>query len=294
MNQAFLIVAHKQPEQLAMLIKQLQHDSSFFYVHIDAKSNINNFIAHTAALKNITYLHNRYNLNWGGFGIIRASIALMKALEASGVEYSHAHILSGEDISLKSPDQVMGFFSENPGINYINYNKLPFNRWAHGGMDRISRYYFGQNNRNAKKITLRLLHGLNVIINDLLPRLIPALRKRTNLFATFYGGDGWWSLNKHTVGWLLRYFEHHPGVLRFFNTVYIPFECTFHTILMNSELKDTVCNDNKRYIDWSRSKKGSPTVFDENDFIILKESGKYFSRKIHFIKGRRLYEWLIQ
>lgn len=273
-----------------MLIRQLQSSSSYFFIHIDAKSNINDFVVHTVKHKNITFLKSRYKLNWGGFGIIRASIALMKALEISGLEYSHAHLLSGEDISLKSPDQVAAFFSENIHNNYLNYNKLPYNRWAYGGMDRISRYYFGQNNRNEKKTTLRLLHVLDLIINDLLPRLIPAQRKRTTLFTTFYGGSGWWSLNRHTVGWLLAYFKSHPKALRFFKTVYIPIECTFHTILINSELKKTVCNDNKRYIDWSRSKMGSPTVFDELDYIMLKESNKFFARKIDFEKGRRLYE----
>ena len=290
MNQAYLIVAHKQPEQLAMLIKQLQHDSSFFFVHIDAKSKIRDYLSHTAALKNVIYLRRRYNLNWGGFGIIRASIALMNALETSGIDYSHAHILSGEDIALQSPGQINAYFLENPGVNYISYNKLPFNCWAHGGMDRISRYYFGQNNRNANKYWRKLMHYTSLIVNDMMPKMIPALRKKTALFATFYGGDGWWSFNKYTVGWLLGYFENHPKVLRFFRTTYIPFECTFHTVLMNSELKDTVSNDNKRYIDWSRGKHGSPTVFDENDFVVLKKSGKFFARKIHFEMGKRLYE----
>ena len=50
-----------------------------------------------------------------------------------------------------------------------------------------------------------------------------------------------------------------PDYVRFFEHVFVPDELFFQTIIMNSPLRDTVENDDLRYLDWSR--EPAPAVF---------------------------------
>jgi hypothetical protein len=57
----------------------------------------------------------------------------------------------------------------------------------------------------------------------------------------------------------------------------VPDELFFQTIIMNSQLRDTVENDDLRYLDWSR--EPAPAVFTAADLPSLLESRQLFARK---------------
>jgi hypothetical protein len=65
--------------------------------------------------------------------------------------------------------------------------------------------------------------------------------------------------------------------VRFFRHVLIPDELFFQTIVMNSPLRDSVENENLRYLDWSR--EPAPAVLLESDLPALVSSHKLFARK---------------
>ena len=64
--------------------------------------------------------------------------------------------------------------------------------------------------------------------------------------------------------------------VRFFN-VLIPDELFFQTLIMNSTLRDSVVNDNLRYLDWSR--EPAPAVLGVGDVDRMLGSDKLFARK---------------
>jgi hypothetical protein len=51
----------------------------------------------------------------------------------------------------------------------------------------------------------------------------------------------------------------------------------FHTIVMNSPLRDSVVNDELRHVDWTRDPL--PAVFGAGDLETLRRSPKLFARK---------------
>ena len=65
--------------------------------------------------------------------------------------------------------------------------------------------------------------------------------------------------------------------MRFFERVLIPDELFFQTLIMNSPLRETVVNDNLRFLDWSR--EPAPAVLGVHDLDRMIESGKLFARK---------------
>ena len=65
--------------------------------------------------------------------------------------------------------------------------------------------------------------------------------------------------------------------LRFFRHVDVPDECIFHTILVNSPLRESLVNDDLRYVDWTRTPL--PAILGVQDLDALARSSKLFARK---------------
>ena len=63
------------------------------------------------------------------------------------------------------------------------------------------------------------------------------------------------------------FLSENPDYVRFFEHVFVPDELFFQTIIMNSELRDTVENDDLRYLDWSR--EPAPAVLTRDDLPAL-------------------------
>jgi hypothetical protein len=68
--------------------------------------------------------------------------------------------------------------------------------------------------------------------------------------------------------------------VRFFRYVDVPDEIFFHTIVLNSPLRDTVVNDDLRYLEWREPElAGGPALLGESDFDKIMSSGDLFARK---------------
>ena len=74
-----------------------------------------------------------------------------------------------------------------------------------------------------------------------------------------FGGSAYWCLARPLVHFVHGFLSENPDYVRFFEHVFVPDELFFQTIIMNSQLRDTVENDDLRYLDWSR--EPAPAVF---------------------------------
>jgi hypothetical protein len=81
-------------------------------------------------------------------------------------------------------------------------------------------------------------------------------------------------------------------LIRFFKHVWIPDELFFQTIVMNSPLRDTIVNDDLRYVDWTRPT--APAILGRQDFDTLRNSGKLFARKFDTTVDREILDLLDQ
>ncbi|MGL4596141.1 MAG: beta-1,6-N-acetylglucosaminyltransferase, partial [Bacteroidia bacterium] len=86
MKIAYLICAHKNPNQLKRLLGALQQENVLFFVHIDAKSDESIFrdaLKHTAAI----FSKKRIRVNWGGFSQVEAWLTLLEEASAHKPDY---------------------------------------------------------------------------------------------------------------------------------------------------------------------------------------------------------------
>jgi hypothetical protein len=94
-NKTYLILAHKNPNQLKRLIDRINDENSFFIIHIDKKSDIRPF-TNIIRGANIQFLTNRTNCLWGDFSQIIATIRLMEEAIKSKRDGIIIH-LTGQD-----------------------------------------------------------------------------------------------------------------------------------------------------------------------------------------------------
>src|SRR5258705_6031528 len=87
---AFLILAHKEPEQVAKLVDVLSGEGDAVLVHLERSSRAEGF-------QHPPLIAERQMVTWGGYGMIRATNALLSAAS----DFDFAYLLSGQCFPLR-------------------------------------------------------------------------------------------------------------------------------------------------------------------------------------------------
>ncbi len=255
------------------MIRNMMHEDFDFYIHVDKKYDINPHLF-LKTLPNVYFINNRINVKWAGFNTVIATFECIKEVVATGKKYDFINLLSGQDYPLKPAQQLLSFFKENEGKEFISYRDIK-NDWKEG-LIRMERYFLSNHNFKGKNLIERA-------INFAMPtRKIPH-----NLHP--YGKSMFWMLSPEAAMHVVETVESDKKLMRFFSLCWGSDEFVFQTILMNSSYKDKVVNDNYRYIDWSLG-GANPKILDETDFEPIKQSNKLFARKMDKIKSSKLMD----
>jgi hypothetical protein len=255
---AYIISAYKNLDQVARLTERLTTQRTVVYIHVDKKTDDAEYdrLARTLGARPRVHLLERHMCHWGGFGHVRATLKGIDALLASGSDFQHLVLLTGQDYPIKPPAEIERFFDEHRGISFMAYSKLPSGWWdPRGGLDRIEYRHWRWRG----------------------PHIRLPWKRRFPAGLTPYGGGAYWNLSRACVEHVARFVESRPDVVDFFRHVDIPDELLFQTVLMNSELAGSVVNDNLRYIDWTRGPR--PALLEARDLPALRASPKLFARK---------------
>jgi hypothetical protein len=255
---AYIVSAYKLPAQLERLLRRLEGPGVSYAVHVDRKTSRSawdEMVSRCQGL-DVTWLP-RHRSQWGGFGHVRATLKGIDHFVESGLPFDYAVLLTGQDYPLRSPTAIARFLGAANGRSYMRHVALPWLPWgARGGLDRIEDWHV---------ITYRRLH------------LALPLRRRLPGGLQPYGGSAYWCLSSRLVHFVHGFLSENPDYVRFFQHVFVPDELFFQTIIMNSELRDTVENDDLRYLDWSR--EPAPAVFTQDDLPALISTPQLFARK---------------
>lgn len=258
MRLAYIISAYRNLDQLDRLARRLQSGSSEVLVHVDKKTDDGAYSALMRGLANVASVHflERHTCHWGGFGHVRATLKGIRELRRREVDFDYLILLTGQDYPIKSNDFIETFFEQNRGKSFMAYNALPTPSWSpRGGLDRIEYWHLRFHGKHLRlPWKRRFPHGLRP-----------------------FGGGAYWCLSRACIELVSDFVAARPDVVDYFKHVDIPDELFFQTVIMNSELGETVVNDNLRYIDWTRGVR--PAVLEVRDLERLRESPKLFARK---------------
>ena len=238
MKVAYLILAHNAPKHLQRLIKALSSSSSSIFIHLDKKSNFNEFLD----IKNAHFTRKRIPIFWGDFSLVEATLILIRTAITDPSCFDRFVLLSGADYPLKSASYIEQFFANNPTKEFINLVPMP-SEAAAKPISRLISYRPSSMDGTICKLKRRVLMRLGLFsfqrdyhayLDDLVP----------------YGGDAWWALSREACDFILAFVKNRNKAVNFFKNTLLPDESFFQTILGNSRFRSRIAR-NLTYADWS-------------------------------------------
>ncbi|MES2881770.1 MAG: beta-1,6-N-acetylglucosaminyltransferase [Bacteroidota bacterium] len=283
MEISYIILAHKNPQQLRRLVNKLATERSFFYIHIDKNAAVEPFLSALAEAKNVFFLNEREAGTWGDVGIVKATIhALTKIVLDKRRGYSV--LMSGQDYPIKSNAAIHSFFKKNNGINFIESFALPNNKWDNDGRERIEWYKYNltQNRSNYilfpsvlstefyKELKGNCTNILRLIKRGIWPTAILRRRKFPDYLKP-YGGAQWWAITTDSANEVVQFLSQHSDYVAYHKYSLLPDEFFFQSILQRLALTgDVKIKATITYTNWDKPGVPHPVTFTKEDFDELK------------------------
>lgn len=255
---AYLILVHRYLGQFKRLFRALYHPANYYLVHVDKRSGvglqteIQDFLSSFA---NASLLKSQ-NILWGGYSMVDAELRGIEELLKIRSEWEFFINLSAQDFPLKSQTHIQDFLSRNIGRDFIKV-------------------------ANQRKIRPDTLYRIENYCIEFSKRILRTPIKRPYLRGvTPYIGNQWMILSRK----FCEYICYSPEVKRFkgfYQHTFIPDEGFFQTVIMNTNYKGTIVNDDKRTIVWVPigTIKLRPKDFTSKDAEFLLASQGLFARK---------------
>ncbi len=275
MRLAHLILAHNNPFQLERLIKRLSTNRADVYIHLDKKSSLSEF-KHLSLLPNVFFIVNRTDIRWGNYSMVDGTLKSFTEILQSNIEYSHINLLSGHDYLLKPAAELEDFLFANKEHSFLEYLSIN-NEWQES-KERITKYSLGD-------LKIPFKYTLQKWVNQLLPdRTIPNQMEP-------YGRSQWMTLTPQAIKYVIEYLKNNSKVLQFFKRTWGVDEVIFQTILLNSSLKDSIINNNLRFIEFEKNAV-NPRILTQADATALLDSGKFIARKFSLEQAPEIIQLL--
>lgn len=284
---AYLIMAHQEWDLLRILLELIDDERNDIYLHIDKKANINKSELITHVKKSKVFFSDRINVMWGGVSQIKCELTLLK--KSVPRKYEYYHLLSGQDLPIKSQDFIHDFFKKNKGMEFIRFNSESFNFF-----DRVKYYHFfinrtGRSNRLIPK-TLRIMEKISLYIQKKLR--IDRIKGEKQ---EFQKGTNWFSITHELANYVV---ENSDNILREYQYTLCCDEIFLQTLVLNSHFINNLYYskfDNSttaimRLIDWER---GNPYVFKKGDFEEIMNSNMLFARKFSLKEDAEIVNMIV-
>lgn len=247
----FVIQCHKISNALEFTVSKLQCiDGVTVFIHVDAKSNISEFI-HLES-KNVKLIkENRVNINWGGYSQILLYINILEMIRS--IDYDYVSFISGDDLLIKDIESFRLFLKKNNGKEFIGVQNVTSEKFERRYKYIYPKFMFQKELSNTNKLLRRIFY--------LATDLGFFKNKKHCEFKDFYKGSNWFTITKKASIYLFTTLKENKWLIDFFESSYCCDEVFFHTIMMNnSEFKYKVFKYNYpwiddnikslRYIDW--------------------------------------------
>jgi len=280
-----VILAHRDPEQLALLLRLLAHDSIRTYLHLDRRVDDGPFRRALAATEQAsTRWLPRYATRWGGVELVDASLEGLRAARREDCDY--VVLISGQDVPLMTAGDLVDFYEARRGRSYLEHVPLPDERWQYGGRLRTECYTFTVRGRRETHRPPRFRSGdlswRGRLLNAALGLRVALLPPREPPEAAeLWGGSQWWNLDAEAVAHVLDFVEDHPDYRAWHRHTLIPDEIFFQSILAGTRFRDRhpLVDDHLRFMRWDED-ASHPRDLDVGDLEDMLASGRPFARKV--------------
>lgn len=263
---ACLILAHDNAPQLRLLLGWLTACGARCLVHLDARARALRRELEGAGLPAGATLLPREacrRIRWGGFAMVEATLALMRAALADPAT-RHLLLLSGTHLPLQPPERIAAFLFD--GREHMDLRLAAAEPPERESLRRF--WYPGLPGREADRPVLRWLNrnAWRLGRRD----LARGLRGMTPMV-----GSQWWHMSAACARDLLAFLDANPWYAAFFRRGRIPDESFFQTLLGASAHASRVGEPPS----WQRIDDYSPKVIGRAELAEARASGRPFARK---------------
>lgn len=295
----YIILAHKNPQQVQRLINRLETPNCNFYIHIDKGVDIIPFLDALSNKTNVFFISDQLREygTWGDIGIVKATITILSQIVKDN-RNGYCILMSGQDYPLKNNESIYDFLKTNYGDHFIATFPLPHSGWGNeGGFDRLNQYKINLSNSRMDFIQLPSLFEKTFYRKQTIRKLLKLLKKKryAALLKPFvkrkfpnhlkpYAGGQWWAFPIETVREILKFINSNPKYTEYHKDTLLPDEIFFHSILMHlkGENKKFTIKPSITYVNWIRKNTPLPVIFTERDIQELRDetsNDKLFARK---------------
>lgn len=273
MKHALLILCHKEFHQAVELLRLFDEDF-VPYIHFDKKMELpQEYEAIIRTVSPLARTYSEYNVKWGGLSIVKAQLMLMKAAVEDG-GYGYLHLLSSQDMPIRSIAYIKKRFEEEKGKEFINFFQLPSQVWDDSTFSRLTEFHFYDFFDYNTAAGLRWIDRVERIKKRFNPqRTVPAHFKR------LYGGSNWISITSACASYICEYHRKHRSFYRRLRFTLAPDEIYFNTIVLNSPFAKNTVNNNLRFYVWNHG-AASPKNLSVKHFFDICTCDAIFARKL--------------
>ena len=281
MRIAFIMLCHKDPEQVNMLVRKLsEFREADVYIHVDGN--------HAQVREGIEQRDNVYliplerscYIQWGSVDIVKATLQLIRQVKASGKNYDYIWLVSGQDYPICPVGEIEKRLAAQPGMNYIE-TIVP-------GQERYDWYrklyemaYPSWINKNS--VPIKVIKRLYIAVTGGHRHTFKPFIRRKPFDFDFYFGSQWWTLTADAAYEILAYSDAHPEILTYYEKCIIPDECFFQTLFMRGPYRDQR-SMNLTYINWEKIRR-SPETLTISDLEKLRKEAETFCFARKFERG---------
>ncbi len=308
MHLHYLLIAHKNPEQLKRLIERLKYKNCSFYIHIDKNANIQEFKRSILENDQITFVPevDRIESKWCDIGTVNATLALLKQVDFEK-KPGYCILMSGQDYPVKSNEYIYNYFLKHKDSEFINIFSLPNPIWLNNGLLRLAFYKIDLSSKKGDLLVIPSIYNKEFYtIKNIVKTIICIVRGRIDIlqkiskkrtypsYLEAHGGDTWWTLSTETLSKILDFKKIHPDYLLYHTDTFCPDETMFHSIipLYQNELKRRIL-PSTTYSNWTNpdvykvgmfSKYQLPRSMNMDDFETIQSLPEHilFARKFDF------------
>ncbi|GEB91914.1 hypothetical protein LDE05_17770 [Lactobacillus delbrueckii subsp. bulgaricus] len=233
---------------------------------------------------------------WGGYTLTLAELQLFKEASNNG-PYDYYHMMSGADLLLVNNKEFDSFFEKNQGKEFIEF-KDEQNEHDPEIKRRTKLYHFLQN--YCRRFQIQWLNNIFIFFErcSLLLQLILHVNRVKNLDWQIKLGSEWASV---TNDFVIRMLQEEPKISKLFRWTNCSDELLIQTIAFNCGFMNRMYHnpngaDNLRFIDWVRSKNGSPHIFTIADKELLEDAtaGALIARKFSLDKDSEIINYILK
>ncbi|MBW4486802.1 MAG: beta-1,6-N-acetylglucosaminyltransferase [Trichocoleus desertorum ATA4-8-CV12] len=287
MTTCYFIQTHKHPEQIYRLVRTIKRSSPTAKILIGHDFiNCQLDFSPLRDLPNIDLLKINFSVRRGRFSLLQPYLNAIEWLHQHNQEFDWLVYLSGQDYPTQSLHQMEQFLSDSGYDGFMRYWDInsPESPWgAEKGHrrycyhyyelpDKLARWFFVRRSKIERLSPIRFYPTYGSLIG------LPARSVPFNEKFVCYGGRQWHSLSRKCINFLRNFFIQDRSLINYYQRTVVPDESLIQTILVNSGLFH-LCNDDRRYVDFSGDQAGHPRTLTVQDYETLKSEKFSFARK---------------